>query len=166
MKATLHDDRPDQHTGESGGPQPRTERDPNAGDKLLAASRREKARLTKIRDTITILSVLLVTAMFVVGGLWVGFHGTDASAEPELRIEMWCTGYASGFTHVMLRSGFQNPYSNEWERLIQECVDGVFYLEPYPVLPGISPPNPLEVFQEDVAPKSDEFCIPSILRQC
>ena len=157
--------RPDQHTGESDGPQPTAKRDPKAGDKLLAASRREKAKLTKIRDTITILSTLFVVAMFVIGGLFVALTTDGAGDAPAMRVEMWCTGYASGFTKVMMRSGISAPYSNEWERLIQECVDGIFYLEPYPVLPGISPPNPIEIFRDDVAP-DDGFCIPSILRQC
>ncbi len=154
------------HTGESDGGTQREERDPKAGDKLLAASRREKAKLTKIRDTITILTTLLVAAMFVVGGLWIATRTTDPGAEPAMRVEMWCTGYASGFTNVMTRAGFQPPYSNEWERLIQECIDNVLYLDPYNVQKGISPPNPNEVLWSDKAPPPEEFCLPTMLRQC
>lgn len=119
-----------------------------------------------MRERLHILGTLFVIGFFVIGGLFIGLRPQDPSAEPAMRVEMWCTGYAFGFTQVMISAGFQPPFSNEWERLIGECEDNVLYLDPYPVQRGISPLNPSEVLWNDVAPPEESSCLPSLLRQC
>lgn len=122
--------------------------------------------LRKFREGLQIVGILFVVGLFVVGGIFVATKTADPRAESAMRVEMWCTGYAAGFSGAMMRSGFQPPYSNEWEALVQACTDGVIYLEPYPVQQGVSPPNPSEVLWQDKAPPEEGQCLPSLLRQC
>lgn len=119
-----------------------------------------------MKEKLQILGLLFAVGFWVVMGLWIGLKPQDPAAEPAMRVEMWCTGYAAGRTQVMTMAGFQPPYANEWERMIQECHDNVTYLDPYNVQRGISPLNPSEVLWADVAPPDEGLCLPSILRQC
>ncbi len=122
--------------------------------------------LRKFREGLQIVGILFVVGILVFGALFVATKTTDPGAEPAMRVEMWCTGYAAGFSGAMMRAGFQPPYSKEWEALVQACIDGVVYLEPYPVQPGVSPPNPSEVLWADKAPPEEAPCLPTLLRQC
>lgn len=136
------------------------------GDALIRRARAEKAKLTRVREGLQILGTLIIFGVIALVGIRFAVSTADPAAEPAVRVEMWCTGYAAGFTKVMTRAGFSPPYSNEWERLIKECTDGIFYLDPYDVQRGISPLNPSEILWEDQAPQSGTQCLPSILRQC
>ena len=123
--------------------------------------------MRRFREQLQILGTLFVIGLFVFGAIFVGLKSDNPDVEPAMRVEMWCTGYAAGFTHVMMKAGFQPPFSNEWEALVQQCTDGIFYLDKYPIQKGISPPNPQEIFWDDVAPAPEGgACLPSILRQC
>lgn len=128
--------------------------------------KRTKAQITRIRESLSIVLILIFFGVAAVIGIRFGLSEADPAAAAAMRVELWCTGYAAGRTQVMTMAGFQPPYSNEWERMIQGCHDDVTYLDPYNVQKGISPLNPSEVLWQDVAPPADEFCIPSILRQC
>ncbi len=113
---------------------------------------RAKRPFQNLREGLQILGTLFVVGMFVVLGFFMWTSEGDQVADSQLHVQLWCEGHAQGIAFAMTNIGYDQPYSNTFQKMVQECKDQGIYLVPYSVQEGVAPPDARTTFIEDMLP--------------